>query len=88
MIKDKMMISELPALLAQNPLLAAVPNKKSKCYNCKFSSQQFKVSGKTHVHCQNEYLYPPVNFENGKLSAWDTLMQWWSTCDSHELRQV
>jgi hypothetical protein len=60
-------------------------NKKAKCYNCKFASKQFKVSGKTHVHCLNEELYPPADFESGKLSAWDTLIEWWSTCKKHEL---
>ena len=71
-----------------NALLPAVLSKKQKCYNCKFSSQQFKVADKTHVHCLNAELYPPADFESGKLSPWDTLMEWWSTCGKHELRQA
>lgn len=60
--------------------------KKAKCYNCKFAGEQFKVGDKTYLHCHNEVLYPTADFGNGKLSAWDTLMDWWATCTSHEFR--
>lgn len=59
-------------------------NPKAKCYNCKFSSQQFKVGKKTHLHCMlPEY---EEGLENGTLSAWDTLQEWWDICEKHEFK--
>jgi hypothetical protein len=58
--------------------------KKPNCCNCKFASKQFKVVGKTHVHCHNEILYPIRDLKSGKLSAWDTLMDWHHVCSSHK----
>jgi hypothetical protein len=75
------------ATLAQNPMLAAGLSKKAKCHNCKFASKQFKVVDRNYVHCQNEELYPVKYFESGKLTAWDTLMSWYDTCNNHELKK-
>lgn len=74
------------ATLAQNPMLAAVLSKKAKCHNCKFAGKQFKVGTHTHLHCNNQELYPDKEFENGNLTAWDTLMSWYSTCEKHEFK--
>ena len=85
---NKKQIADLSAQNDSKPMLADVLPKKAKCYNCKFAGQQFKVGNKTHLHCHNEKLYPPSDFESGKISAWDTLMDWHSTCKSHEFRQA
>jgi len=74
------------ALIMPNPMLAVGLSKKAKCHNCKFASKQFKVVYRNYVHCQNEELYPPQDFENGKLTAWDTLMSWYHTCNNHEFK--
>lgn len=71
-----------------NELQAETAAKKAKCHNCKFAGKQFKVDSHTHLHCHNEQLYPNKDFESGKLCAWDTLMDWYSTCKSHEFRQA
>jgi len=62
--------------------------QQKKCYNCKFATKQFKAGGMSHVHCQNETLYPSKDFENGKLSVWDTLMEWWGNCEKWEERVI
>lgn len=75
------------APIMPNPMLAAgLSVKKAKCHNCKFAGKQFKVGSHTHLHCHNEELYPTKDFESGKLSAWDTLMNWYSTCKNHEFK--
>lgn len=61
-------------------------SENKKCYNCKYASKQFKAGGMSHVHCRNEELYPSKDFETGKLSAWDTLQDWWGKCKSWEGR--
>jgi hypothetical protein len=75
------------AQITPNPMLAAGLSKKAKCHNCKFASKQFKVVDRNYVHCQNEDLYPAKDFESGKLTAWDTLMSWYDTCNNHELKK-
>jgi hypothetical protein len=59
-------------------------NKKPKCYNCKFASSGFKIVDKTHHQC----LHPKhkAGFESGELSPWDTLQEFYNTCDDHEFR--
>ena len=60
--------------------------KPKKCFNCKFAGEQFKVGGNTSLHCLNQKLYPLDDFNTGKLSPWDSLMNWYSTCKSHEFK--
>lgn len=60
--------------------------QKRKCYNCQFAGKQFKIVGKTHLHCYNKEIFPEKDFENGKLSAWDTLREWWWGCEKHEFK--
>lgn len=77
------------APIMPNHLLAAgLPSKKAKCHNCKFAGKQFKVGSHTHLHCQNEELYPIKDFESGKLTAWDTLMSWHGSCKIHQFKDV
>lgn len=57
-----------------------------KCYNCKHASEAFKIAGKTHHQCNHPKHH--AGFESGALSAWDTLQEWYNTCESHELKQL
>jgi len=57
-----------------------------KCYNCKHSSKGFKIAGKTHLHCLHPK-YKDEDFKSGKLSPWDTLMEFWHTCEDFEPKQ-
>jgi len=59
-------------------------NKKPKCYNCKHAGKSFKVNGKTHHHCFHPK-HDEAN-EKGILNHWDTLQEFWNTCDSHEFK--
>jgi len=59
--------------------------KRRRCYNCKHAGEQFKIAGLTHLHCCHPS-YKKEDFESGKLSAWDTLQEWWNTCHNHELK--
>ena len=61
-----------------------VINKKAKCHNCKFASPGFKIAGSTHHQC----IHPKheQGFESGELSAWDTLQNFYNTCESHEFK--
>lgn len=54
-----------------------------KCYNCKHAGRQFKILGKTHLHCEHPK-YPEADKESGKISPYDTLMEFWNTCEDHE----
>jgi hypothetical protein len=70
-----------------NTLLAAgAPNRKPKCYNCKFASSAFKIGNKTHHQCNHPK--HKEGFENGTLSPWDTLQEFYNTCQSHEYRST
>lgn len=66
------------------PLLATGLIRKPKCYNCKYASSQFKIGNLTHLQCN----HPKHNegFENGTVTAWDTLQIFSNTCNTHEFK--
>jgi hypothetical protein len=57
--------------------------RNKKCYNCKHGGGQFKIARKTHLHCEHPK-YTQEDFENGKISPWDTLFEFWHTCNDYE----
>lgn len=59
-------------------------NKPTKCFNCKFASEPFKIGGNTHYHCLHEK--HAAGLESGDISAWDTLREFYSFCESHEYK--
>lgn len=59
---------------------------KKKCYNCKYASQGFKIGGKTHHQCNHPKHKEGI--ENGTLSPFDTLQEFYNTCESYESRFV
>lgn len=69
-----------------NTVLPDVPSRKPKCYNCKHASSAFKIAGKTHHQCNHPK--HEEGFKSGELSPWDTLQEFYNTCDTHEFRQV
>jgi len=60
--------------------------KKPRCHNCKHSTKQFKIVKLTHLHCGHPK-YTKEDFENGELSAWDTLRVFNETCKDHEFKK-
>jgi len=68
-----------------NHLPMAMSNKEhKKCYNCIHASEGFKIAGKTHFQCMH-----PIHqdgMQSGELTPWDTLQEWYNTCDLHELK--
>jgi hypothetical protein len=54
----------------------------TKCYNCKHGGKTFKLSKVTHLHCCHPRHVKEA--KAGTLSAWDTLMEFWQTCEDHE----
>jgi len=58
--------------------------KKKKCYNCKFASNGFKVVNITYHQCLHPKHEP--GFASGEITAWDTLMGFYDTCNTHEFK--
>src|SRR5690606_801300 len=50
------------------------------------AGQQFKIAGKTHLHCEHPK-YPEADKESGKISPYDTLMEFWNTCNDFESKK-
>jgi hypothetical protein len=69
-----------------NTVLAAMPIRNGKCYNCKHASSAFKIAGKTHHQCNHPK--HEKGFESGELSPWDTLQEFYNSCESHEFRKA
>lgn len=68
-----------------NDFLADVGRSASgKCHNCKHASSAFKIAGKTHHQCNHPK--HDKGFEKGELSPWDTLQEWYNSCETHEFR--
>jgi len=59
--------------------------KKGRCYNCKHSGEQFKINKLTYLHCEHPK-YTKEDYENGKLSLYDTLRVFSSTCKDHKYK--
>ncbi len=59
--------------------------KRPRCHNCKYGGDQFKVVGKTHLHCEHPK-YTDEDFMDGTISAWDTLMEFSDTCSDHNFK--
>ncbi len=57
-----------------------------KCYNCKFASTPFKIGGTTHHQCNNPK--HDKGFEDGSISPWDTLREFYNTCEDHKLKNA
>jgi len=63
-----------------------IPKKKQKCYNCKYSGKQFKVVGKTYLHCEHPK-WDKKHKENPRgITGWDTLREWWDTCSDFKVK--
>ena len=75
-----------------NPNLAIVDQyhqhkpKPKKCYNCKHASSAFKIAGKTHHQCNHPK--HEEGFKSGELSPWDTLQEFWQSCNDHEFKDT
>lgn len=59
--------------------------KRNRCCNCVFAGKMFKISGKSHLHCEHPS-YTEEKFLSGEFSPWDTLKEFWNTCEKHELK--
>jgi len=59
---------------------------KPKCYNCNHSGNQFKIAGKTHLHCNNPKEYNQEKWDNEEFNEMDTLRYFWDTCKDHEFK--
>lgn len=55
---------------------------RKRCYNCKHGGDKFKIDKLTHLHCQ----HPKHDIPD--ISPWDTLCEWWSSCDDWESNQL
>jgi len=55
-----------------------------KCYNCSHASSAFKIAGITHHQCTHPK--HKEGFANGTLSPWDTLQEFYNTCEDHEIK--
>lgn len=59
--------------------------QEPKCHNCKHASKGFKIGNSTHHQCLHpKHKEPMKNFE---ISPWDTLQEFWNTCNDHELKE-
>ncbi len=60
--------------------------KRPKCHNCKYRGEYFKIVGQNHHHCQHPK-FDPEDIKEGRISPWDTLQEWWDTCDDHKFSE-
>jgi len=64
-----------------------LPKSKQKCYNCKHAGRQFKIAGKTHLHCEHPKWDKKFKEHPESFSGWDTLREWWDRCDDFEAKK-
>ena len=60
---------------------------RKRCHNCVYAGAMFKINAKSHLHCEHPS-YTPERFLSGELSAWDTLMEFWYTCNKHQFKET
>jgi len=59
--------------------------KNKKCYNCEYASKGFKLGSTTHHQCNHPK--HEKGFNSGDLTAWDTLQEFWQTCEDHKFKK-
>lgn len=57
---------------------------KTKCYNCKFMGNQFKIADINHHHCEEPTQFTKEQWDTGDFSPWDTLKKFSDTCNKYE----
>ena len=77
-MKNKDSITETKPCTIQNVV------RPAKCHNCKHASKGFKIVGNTHHQCNHPK--HEEGFKSGKLSPWDTLQEWYNSCEYHEFK--
>ena len=61
---------------------------RKRCHNCIHHGTPFKISKVTHYHCEHPYwTSQPEKYLTGEFSPWDTLVEFWNTCEKHELKE-
>lgn len=60
---------------------------KPICANCRFAGKAFKVGKNTHHHCENRVKFPKEDYATMKISAWDSLVEWYYTCIFHQYKE-
>ena len=62
-------------------------NKKVRlrCWNCKYVGDYFTTTSKMNNHHCKHPRFESL-FLEGKLSVWDTLYEFWHTCEYHKLK--
>jgi hypothetical protein len=56
-----------------------------KCYNCRHGGRPFKLSGKTHLHCEHPKIQEEAERVGELFHPFGTLKEFWETCEDHEL---
>lgn len=60
--------------------------KRPRCYNCKFAGDQFRIAGMTNLHCERPGYREELE-KAGELSPWETLREFWQTCENHQIKE-
>lgn len=60
--------------------------RKPKCHNCKHAGTTFRIANMTHMHCEQPD-YNQELIDAGEMSPWETLREFWHTCDRHEFKE-
>lgn len=65
-------------------------DKKSnlRCFNCRFAGPPFKIAGVTHYICEHPSHVEKEKSNPGEVSPFEMLMEFWNTCDMHELKEA
>ncbi len=58
---------------------------KKICVNCQYSGDQFKIAGKTHLHCQSPNMEKEA--EKDDFSPWESLREFYNTCDDFKQKE-
>ena len=61
--------------------------KKPQCHNCKHRGSYFKIGKMTHLCCGHPK-WTKEGFEKGEFHPYDTLMEFWQTCEDHEYKYI
>jgi len=80
----KMLIRNLREMEESKQFTTQNVVRSAKCHSCKHASTSFKIAGKTHHQCNHPK--HEEGFKSGELSPWDTLQEWYNSCESHDFK--
>jgi hypothetical protein len=75
-------------MITESRLDLGMKRIRKRCHNCIFAGEMFRIIGKGHLHCTHPNMDKPESwYDKESRSPWDSLREFWDTCDEHKFKE-